>query len=461
MIQQRDPLFDQRVADWLKDDPAKAPARVLEAIVDGLPSVARRQAPRLPWRFRTERPAIRWPVAVAVMVGVVAFSGLLLALQLRVPAAGNPTGLPTPSLPVLAGVPTPSMPVVAPPTGFWTATGSMVRANTGHTATLLLDGRVLVAGGTGPDAIGPESNVTAELYDPRTGTWSATGNMITNRFQHTATLLPNGTVLVAGGESAGLRALASAELYDPSTGTWAATGNMTTVRARATATLLGDGRVLVAGGYGNAPSNNNDHSPEIVASAEIYDPSSGAWTPTGSMITPRRDHSATLLLDGTVLVAGGETNADVPNGLRGPRPQSTSELYDPATGDWASSGSMDVGFVDHGATLLLDGRVLVEYGDVARVDLYDPGSGSWASVAYPDIGGFVSATRLQDGTVLTTFQAKDVELYDPATSTWTYMNSGSTTFAAGETATLLDDGTVLLAGGGTNKAALYHPGSGK
>lgn len=450
MTQRRDPLFDQRIADWLEDGPAKAPVRVLEAIVDGLPSVARRREPHLPWQFRFERPAILLPVAVAVMIGVVAVSGLLLAVQFRVPAAGNPSEVPTPSLPVNGSL-----------TGSWTATGNMIRANTGATATLLLDGRVLVAGGTDPDSIGPGSNTTAELYNPATGTWAATGNMITDRSAHTATLLPNGKVLVAGGETPGLGALASAELYDPGTGTWAATGNMSVARADATATLLPDGKVLVAGGYDNTLTNDTHQSPEILATAEIYDPSNGTWTATGSMFWARRDHTATLLLSGNVLVVGGVSNADPAAGDRGPEPVGTAEVYDPATGTWGPGGSMGAGFADQGATLLLDGRVLIEYGDVSFVALYDPASGSWTNVAFPDLGGFVSATRLRDGTVLTTFALQDVELYDPATGTWTYMNSGSTTFGLGATATLLDDGTVLVAGGGSNTAVLYHPGSGR
>ena len=137
----------------------------------------------------------------------------------------------------------------------------------------------------------------------------------------------------------------------------------------------------------------------------------------------------------------------------------TAEVYDPATGTWGPGGSMGAGFVDQGATLLPDGRVLVEYGDVSFVALYDPASGSWTSVAFPDLGGFVTATRLRDGTVLTTFADRDVELYDPATGSWAYTNTGSITFGAGATATLLHDGTVLVAGGDANTAGVYHPGS--
>ncbi len=339
----------------------------------------------------------------------------------------------------------------------WTATGTMVAPRSGHTATLLPSGKVLAAGGK----VGGVAVASAELYDPSTGTWTATGTMVTPRFGHTATLLPSGKVLVAGG---GIRN-ASAELYDPGTGTWTVTGNMVVSRALHTATLLPDGRVLVAGGFDVTKPPAIDGSPEIEATAELYDPNGGTWSATGTMSTSRRDHTATLLPKGTVLVVGGVRNANPGGDERRPEPVETAELYHPRTGVWTTTGSMDAAMSDQGATLLPDGNVLAEYGTSELVRLYHPGSGTWSDIPFPDLGGFVAATLLRDGTVLTTFAERDVELYDPATGSWTYMTSGSITFGIGATATLLHDGTVLVAGGetyaggDTNAAKVYHPGS--
>src|SRR4029434_3988894 len=174
--------------------------------------------------------------------------------------------------------------------GTWEETGSLANARYGHTATLLPNGKVLVAGGYNLDS---GYLVSAELYDPVSGTWSATGSLMIERVGHTATLLPNGKVLVAGG--AFDRHLAS-ELYDPASGTWSATGSLMIERDSHTATLLPNGRVLVAGGYGFS---------DVVAPAELYDPASGTWAATGKLANARFGHTATLLPNGKVLVAGG------------------------------------------------------------------------------------------------------------------------------------------------------------
>jgi deoxycytidylate deaminase len=190
-----------------------------------------------------------------------------------------------------------------PGTGTWTATGSMGNARREHTATLLPNGRVLVAGGTGPSYLS-----SAELYDPGTGTWTATGSMGTARRDHTATLLANGKVLVAGGYNGSY--LSNAELYDPGTGTWTATGSLGTARTAHTATLLPNGKVLVAGGSGSSG---------YLRSAELYDPGRGIWVATVSMGTARRNPTATLLPNDKVLVAGGYNGSYL----------SSAELYDP------------------------------------------------------------------------------------------------------------------------------------
>jgi hypothetical protein len=195
-------------------------------------------------------------------------------------------------------------------TGTWTATGTMIEPG-GWMATLLLDGRVLAAGGG-------SAGLSAELYDPDSGTWTATGAMIEGG--QTATRLLDGRVLVTGAGSAG----SSAELYDPDSGTWTATGSMIEVQLSHTATLLTDGRVLVAGGSRDDVSGNFAN---ILDAAELYDPFSGTWTVTGNMISIRVAHFATLLRDGRVLVAGGRSVSDGDGGQL-----HTAELNNPLTG---------------------------------------------------------------------------------------------------------------------------------
>jgi hypothetical protein len=185
-------------------------------------------------------------------------------------------------------------------------TGGLANARYEHTATLLPNGNVLVAGGSGRSG----AFTSAELYNPALGTWAATGSLLTARFRHTATLLPNGKVLVAGGRDSGFNALASAELYDPASGAWTATGSLVTARDYHTATLLPNGKVLVAGGQ--------DSGFNALASAELYDPASGTWAETGSLVTARVSHRATLLPNGKVFVAGGVGNIG---------PLASAELY--------------------------------------------------------------------------------------------------------------------------------------
>ncbi|HVG58422.1 MAG TPA: kelch repeat-containing protein, partial [Hyalangium sp.] len=248
-------------------------------------------------------------------------------------------------------------------TGTWASTNSMTIIRSRHTATLLPSGKVLVAGGTSGDTETINGLASAEVYDPGAGAWASTNPMTTARDGHTATLLPSGQVLVAGGYNSSSR-LGSAEVYAPSTGTWASTGSMASARSGHTATLLPSGKILVTGG-----SSTDGY----LASAEVYDPSTGSWASTGSMTTARSGHTATLLPSGRVLVTGGVGGSYL----------ASAEEYDPGTGTWASTSPMASARDNHTATLLPSGRVLVAGGTngsfLASAEEYDPSTGTWAS----------------------------------------------------------------------------------
>ena len=253
-----------------------------------------------------------------------------------------------------------------PDTGAWSSAGSMSTGRWLGTATLLPQGDVLVTGGLDS---GNAPTASAELYDPTAGTWSATAPMSIPREAATATLLADGDVLVAGGGSPinnTAATTATAELYDPASGTWTATGSMWAARGNATATLLGDGNVLVAGGGGQP---NGDQ----LASAELYDPTTQTWSVTGSLNVPRETAAATLLPDGDVLEAGGALNSDTDNA-----DDATAELYDPTTQTWSLTGPMTATRNAAAAAVLDDGQVLVAGGyntssqDLSTAELYQP-----------------------------------------------------------------------------------------
>jgi len=242
---------------------------------------------------------------------------------------------------------------------------------------------VLIAGGVN-DSSALDS---AELYDAGTGAWTATGSMDGSRATHTATLLPNGRVLLAGGGvSIGSW---TAELYDPATGAWTPTSEMSNERSEHTATLLPNGQVLVAGGYGYAPLLGQ----VSISGAELYDPASGTWSDTASLTGSRFGHTATLLPNGQVLVTGG-----VFQGF-GAWDLSSAELYDPAFGTWSPAGNMTVSRLYHSATLLPNGRVLIAAGfnyrdnDLSSAELYDA-----LSSASPQPTTLTSSKILPNGT---------------------------------------------------------------
>jgi hypothetical protein len=252
-----------------------------------------------------------------------------------------------------------------PATRAWTATGPMLNPRSGATATLLDDGRVLVAGGSKGDLVHFFS--AAEVYDPSTGKFTATGSLLDARESAQAVRLADGRVLVIGGrqgyfDEGGQLLLSRSGTYDPRTGRFTATGSMRYARVDFSATLLPDGRVLVAGGDGHLGAGASDPAKvntEGLATAEIYDPTTGAFSPTGSMGAWRAWHAAVLLEDGRVLVAGGREN-----------PDTLAELYDPKTGQFSPAASMVEYRGRTVAVRLPDGTVLLCDGSNPTAELY-------------------------------------------------------------------------------------------
>ena len=321
--------------------------------------------------------------------------------------------------------------------GTWSAAASMSQARGAHTATLLPDGTVLVEGGYNGSTLN-----TAELYNPSTDVWIATGSMATPRYNHTATLLPNGKVLVTGGQNDGPSPIASAELYDPAAHTWTSAPDMSTARFSHSATLLTNGKVLVVGGYN-------------IASAELYDPTANLWAPAASMATQRRLHTATLLADGQVLVAGGVNCLPCVA-------VSSAEVYNANSDSWSMVGALNAARYQHTASLLPSGQVLIAGGwygggTYDSAEIYDPLSHSWALTNSMSTKRLAqTATVLPNHSVLVvgggfTDASSDVasaEIFDPTTHLW----SSAGTMAApriNHTATLLADGRVVVVGGGT------------
>jgi N-acetylneuraminic acid mutarotase len=327
--------------------------------------------------------------------------------------------------------------------GSWSSAPSMAVARGSQTATLLPNGKVLVVGGS--QAI--RAVASAELFDPKTRSWQAAGSLDAPRWGHTATLLRNGKVLIVGGNQGPgdeLEPLSSAELYDPRTNSWSLTAPMHTPRAFHSATLLADGRVLVAGGHtfwGDAGGT--------LVSTELYDPVSDSWSRGPDMKTPRAQHAAVLLADGRLLAIGGTSGVGVGEASGEWR---TAEIYDPSTNSWAYAASMQYGRVLPSANLLPDGRVLVSGDDginYRTAELYDPTRDRWSMVPNGGFGRAESATaQLRDGNVLVAGGIGEMssQVFDWRSNKW--QSAGDlTTLRASATATLLPDGRVLVAGG--------------
>jgi hypothetical protein len=308
-----------------------------------------------------------------------------------------------------------------------------------HTATLLLDGRVLIAGGFREEGTSEIAIASAEIFDPETRTFSLTGDLNEPRDGHTATLLPNGKVLVAGGWNQHGRT-ATAELFDPETGEFEYTGSMLAPRQGMTAILLRDGRVLIAGG------DSARNSTQLTA--EIYDPATQEFIPTGDLNSGRVAHSATLLKDGRVLLVGGTSSKTV---------LASAEIYDPSAGRFSLTSDANEIRYKHSAVLLLDGTVLILggsnqndwTGQYKSAEIYHPDTGRFTSAPDMNAKRFKlpeAALLLSDGNVLVGGGNRLIEIFD----------SKSQRFLAGgrmdsdyyySVLTRLQNGSTLITGG--------------
>lgn len=326
-----------------------------------------------------------------------------------------------------------------------------------HTATALPDGRVLVAGGFLENG----SARGAEIYEGAAGRYAPLPPMIATRHSHTATLLPDGRVLLVGGYGEGSATLATAEVFDPATNSFAATGSLLAARAGHVAVLLEDGKVLIAGGLGPGWT--------FLSSGELYDPATGAFSATGGMAVERESHVAVRLRDGRVLIVGGH---------RGRRADITlhksAEIYDPATGAFERTGDMRIRRHKHDAVPLPDGLVLVTGGADERDDrgqfdsseLFDPATATFTAgprmrlTRYKHAG---SSLVLPNGLVLIASGAPQAETYDPQNRTFSLVAGDARMAGQFSAVAPLEGGSALITGGYGNgtgprlSAWVYRP----
>lgn len=334
----------------------------------------------------------------------------------------------------------------------WTPTGSMRTARASHTATVLPNGLVLAAGGAGDNN---NALPSSELYNSASGTWASTGNMNVARVSARAVLLPNGMVLTMGGcinNDCQGGTTRSAEIYNPSTGKWTVTGPMVKARAEFIAVLLPNGKVLVAGGCTSYDVNG---CLAVTTAAELYNPATKTWSSTGAMRAGRMAMTGTVLPNGKALIAGGQTAASDALG--------SSELYNPATAAFTLSGRLITPRSGHSATLLKNGLVLMAGGEnvngvsIANAELYHPATGTYTATGnMPSKRQEHVAVLLPTGLVLvsgganvnatTTTVLASCATYNPATGSWTAASSMKNA-RVDHTATLLHNGHVLAAGG--------------
>jgi hypothetical protein len=319
----------------------------------------------------------------------------------------------------------------------------MATGRAAHTATLLSNGKVLVAGGFAGDE---NSVATAEVFDPNTNTFSSAGNMSFPRAGHTATLLPNGKVLIAGGYNGNY--LDSAEIYDERTNKFTLARRMTLARSEHIAVLLANGKVLLAGGVGTGWT--------FLADAELYDPATNIFTKTGNMTSARESHTATLLKNGNVLVTGGHQGRRSAITI-----YASAEIYDPGGGRFNANANLTVKRHKHDATLLADGTVLIVGGSDERdsrgayttTEIYYPKTKSFAKIGDMNLARYKlqgTTVVLKNGKVLIAGGADRAEVFDPAAKTFAITAGKFETARLFATATLLRDGQVLIVGGYDN-----------
>ena len=379
-------------------------------------------------------------------------------------AMSSSTPTPTPNV-TSSSTPSPTHPASSGP---WAPAESLPYTFWGAGSVELSDGRVLLVGGVSKES-SATALVHAEIYDPATGHWSAATDMLQARAYPMVVRLKDDSILVVGGALDG-QPLATAERYVPRSGGWLQAGSMRTSRTQGTLTLLSDGRVLVAGGGDvGAPTY------AAIATAEIYDPTTNAWTDAAPMSMPRTLHTATMLPDGEVLVAGGATAYTGSQGTV----TASAEIYDPRANAWHAAAPMSVPRYVHSVTALADGRVLEVGGwsdmsdnnpSLATAEIYDPTANSWTPTGSMAAGrARFGLVGLGDGRLLAaagvgpSYQMlATAELWDPATGRW--QTTGFLPAAVMWPAiAVLPNGRVLIAGGAldtsaaqtTNLCALY------
>jgi hypothetical protein len=369
------------------------------------------------------------------------------------PSPGTPTAGPTPFVlqspfgtmrPLGTEPPETPRPTPPPPNAqYWIRVADMAEPRTDHAATLLLDGRVMVIGGTSivrdPDGTGLDhlSLATTELFDPVSGTWTAGPPLRDARGRHqTALTLPDGRVLVGGGYqgrgSRGVEWLTSVEIFDPSTNRWSRAAEVPTRHGWETATLLRDGRVLVIGPVDRA-------QPDERYAASIFEPATASWQATALTDLVRQGHGAVRLGDGTVLVMGGSAP-----GAHTVAPLRRAAIYDPKADRWRDIGPMPVRVAWPVVALLPDGRALME-GEQGT-ELYDPSTRTWAETQISGDRDLVASVSLADGRVMALDDYPGIiHVYDWVTETWSEL--GPFKELTNVPFTLLADGRVLVAGG--------------